>query len=1249
MTSPTSAPTAASEPEAPSPRDEQTSAPHFWEDPSRTGDGRLPARAYFFGYADAAGAATMDRQRCLGHTDLCGPWSFRLFAGPLRIDSHIHTTAHPHWDRVEVPHLWQLDGYGAPAYTDEGYPFPIDPPHVPSDTPTAVYQRLVPLRPVEGMRTILRLDGVESLVVVHLNGRRIGWSKGSRLAAEFDLTEAVLDGDNLLSLTVMQFSDGTYLEDQDMWWASGIFRDVYLIHRPARGLADMVVTTPLVDGEHVLDVDLLAAGTTPGPEGTPGPGGAPGGWSVDWELSHRGRALAAGQVSGGEARLRIRQAIPGAPVWTPETPELCLLLLRVRDAAGAVVEHVPHRVGFRQITIDGGLLRLNGRPFTMHGVNRHDHDDRRGRAVAMERVRRDLLMMKAHNINAVRTAHYPNDPRFYEMCDELGLFVLAETDLETHGFAMTGDIDRLSQDPAWRTAYVDRIERHVLAQRNHPCVVMWSLGNESGFGDNFRAAYARAKELDPTRPVHYEEDRDAQVVDVVSTMYSRVSQMNDFGEHPHPKPRILCEYAHAMGNGPGGLSEYQEVFDRHPCLQGHFVWEWADQAIASDLPDGTTTWLYGGDFGDYPHNGNFCVDGLVLPWQEPSPGLLEYAQVIAPVVIEPEGSGLRVRTRLYFTDTSGFTLEAALRVDGEVVWCRSSPCPVVEPGGTAPLRIDHPEGRGESFLEVSVRRVAATPWAPAGARVAVYQFPLSGDGPEGREPGREESGPEETAPVRWERRGPGIVLGARDTEARIDAVDGRLLSWRAGGEELLTCPPTVSLWKPVIDNHRADADTLWRPHVLDHLHTSTRSVRARRHGAAVEVAVHQRLAPPGLDIGIRLRQRLLYLPDGALRIQVDGVPEGDYRGVIPRVGIEMGLPGELSEVEYYGRGPGENYPDSRSASRIGRWSTTVEDMYVPYVRPQDYGNRQDVRWMVLRRPGGAGLMVIGDGALSVAAWPFTTAALESAEHLHELKRSGTTTLHINHAVLGLGSNSWGSEVLESYRTRWEPFSFAVLLMPLGEQEDPSKRWRRDRRSLRGADGRRARGLPASGSSGGGGARGAGGASGAGGATGTASAAGAPSRTDRRRYMRQSASLEELGRFDGGALPWQRCVEAIRRAPLLPRDVAGSVGDSVTFWRESGPVRDEPLFTAHRRYLEVIHVLSGSMLIEHACTDELEERQAYSDVTDRLALAGRGTTAVIEAGRTVVIGPRGALRRLRSPGGEVVTAHVTVEGGGLDDG
>lgn len=507
-----------------------------------------------------------------------------------------------------------------------------------SANPTGAYQRTFDLTAEDlSRRIVLRFDGVESYAEIHLNGAYVGMTKGSRLAAEFDLTPHARPGENLLSVTVLQFSAASYIEDQDMWWASGIFRDVYLLLRPGARIDDLAVVTTFDDA--VVDATLdLRADVSPAVS------------RVDHRLvDAAGTTLLEGSAVPDAGRVALDLAVPAPRQWSPEDPYLHTLVLTVRDDVGEVAEVVAQRVGFREVVIRDGLLHVNGRVITMHGVNRHDHDDRDGRAVGMDRVERDLVLMKRHNINAVRTAHYPNDPRFYELTDRLGLFVVAETDLESHGFANVGDISRITDDPAWEAAYVDRIERHVAAQRNHPSIVMWSLGNESGYGTNIRAMYARCKELDPTRPVHYEEDRDAEVVDVVSTMYSRVSQMNDVGEFPHPKPRILCEYGHSMGNGPGGLAEYQQVIDRWDTIQGHFIWEWCDHGLLTRDAAGREFHAYGGDFGDYPNNANFCIDGMILPDQTPSPGLAEYKQVIAPLKLSLADGELTVRSAYQFT------------------------------------------------------------------------------------------------------------------------------------------------------------------------------------------------------------------------------------------------------------------------------------------------------------------------------------------------------------------------------------------------------------------------------------------------------------------------------------------------------------------------------------------------------------------------------------------------------------------------
>ena len=681
--------------------------PHDWENPRLTNRNRLAARAYFFGYATPELARTHSRALSRGFVDLSGPWRFRLFDHPRRVPDDFATTAQDGWDVIQVPHLWQMDGYGHLQYTDEGYPFPIEQPLVPADNPTGAYQRTLTLTaPSEGEQVVLRFDGVESYAEIFCNGTFVGMTKGSRLAAEFDVTEHVVDGENLFAIKVLQFSDATYIEDQDMWWASGIFRDVYLVTRPAARLTDFFVRTHRTD-DGAAEVTLTAC--------------AEGADSVEWSIHDDGVEVASATLeAGGSATVTI----PEAHFWNPEDPHLHDMLFTVHG--DGAVDHVPHRLGLTEVTIVDGLLRLNGSYFNMHGVNRHDHDDHSGRAVGMARVRRDLELMKQHNINAVRTAHYPNDPRFYEMCDELGLMVIAETDLESHGFANVGEIERITNDPEWEDAYVDRIERHVLAQRNHACIIMWSLGNESGYGCNIPAMYKRCKELDPTRPVHYEEDRNAEYVDVISTMYSRVQQMNDFGENPHPKPRITCEYGHSMGNGPGGLSEYQDVFNKHDSIQGHFIWEWCDHGIAATTADGRKYHKYGGDYGDYPNNSNFCIDGMVFPWQEPSPGLTEYKQVICPVLVEFADGTLTVTNRRWFTTLSDVVVTLETLHDGVVVDVQVFTPGAVLPGESWHTPVDVLEAAaGETLCTARVSSTRAESWTAPMRELGRFGFTIA--------------------------------------------------------------------------------------------------------------------------------------------------------------------------------------------------------------------------------------------------------------------------------------------------------------------------------------------------------------------------------------------------------------------------------------------------------------------------------------------------------------------------------------------
>lgn len=542
-----------------------------WENLQLTHENRLPPRAYFFSYDSQAQARTFARETSSRFLSLSGQWNFCFFNNPLQVPEAFTSQYMSDWGPITVPGMWQMEGHGQLQYTDEGFPFPIDVPYVPTDNPTGAYQRIFTLSEGwQGQQTLIKFDGVETYFEVYVNGQYIGFSKGSRLTAEFDISHAVKTGDNLLCVRVMQWADSTYIEDQDMWWSAGIFRDVYLMGKNPLHVQDFTLRTDFNDDyvDATLSCQLVLENLAAQPDAA----------TLEYALFDGEKVL----YEGATPRLSVSQLlnvdfaidVKAPQQWSAENPWLYHLVMTLKNAAGEIIEVIPQRVGFRDIKVRNGLFYINNRYVMLHGVNRHDNDHLKGRAVGMDRVEKDLLLMKQHNINSVRTAHYPNDPRFYEMCDIYGLFVMAETDVESHGFANVGNLSAITDDPAWEHIYVERIVRHVHAQKNHPSIVIWSLGNESGYGCNIRAMYHAVKAIDDTRLVHYEEDRDAEVVDIISTMYTRVPLMNEFGEYPHAKPRIICEYAHAMGNGPGGLSEYQNVFYQHDSIQGHYVWEW---------------------------------------------------------------------------------------------------------------------------------------------------------------------------------------------------------------------------------------------------------------------------------------------------------------------------------------------------------------------------------------------------------------------------------------------------------------------------------------------------------------------------------------------------------------------------------------------------------------------------------------------------------------------------------------------------
>ncbi|CCK26558.1 Beta-galactosidase [Streptomyces davaonensis JCM 4913] len=931
------------------------------------GRGALPPRAWY----PSSDAKSLS---------LNGSWSFRLSATADAEDDSFATEGYDatDWASVTVPGHWVLQGHGSPIYTNHLYPFPVDPPHVPTDNPTGDHLRRFDLPedwPADGEATI-RFDGVESCARVWLNGTELGEFKGSRLPHEFAVGHLLRPGGNVLAVRVHQWSAGSYLEDQDQWWLPGIFRDVTLLHRPTGAVGDFFVHASYdhVTGEGTLLVDSEVAGRVTVPE--------------------LGLDLATGEPV----------AVPVEP-WTAETPRLYDGVLATKG------EQVPLRIGFRTVVLEDGLIKVNGKAVLFKGVNRHEWHPENGRALDLATMREDVLLMKRHNLNAVRTSHYPPHPAFLDLCDELGLWVIDECDLETHGFTEQGWRDNPVDDDRWTPALLDRAALMVERDKNHPSVIFWSLGNEAGTGRGLTAMAEWIHGRDPDRLVHYEGDLGCRDTDVYSRMYAfhdEVEQIGrglDGGTHKRRElPFILCEYAHAMGNGPGGLADYQELFERYDRLQGGFVWEWIDHGIRH--PE--LGYAYGGDFGEELHDGNFVCDGLVFPDRTPSPGLVEYKKVIEPVRFEGDGADGTVRlvNRYDFADLSGLALEWAYQVDGETVEAGTLAMPRPAPGSSVDLKLPEPpaDGRGGE-AQWTVRAVLAedTAWAPRGHEVAWAQLPVT----ERVKPTVVPA----AAPVSGERI---VRLGPGTFDART----GALL--RVGGVEV--SGPRLDVWRAPTDNDDgAEWQTdlryglLWRKFGLHRMQHRLDGVESGTDA----LTVRTRVAPAAWEIGLDTVYR--WTTDGdRLRLSVSVTPQGDWTVPLPRLGVRFAL-ARADAVRWFGGGPGEAYPDSKSASRLGRWDATVDGLQTPYVRPQENGARADVRWVEL-----GGLRIEGDPEFWFTARRWTTEQLEAARHLTDLTPGDRVWVNLDHGQHGIGSQSCGPGPLPQYFLRAEPAEFSFV-------------------------------------------------------------------------------------------------------------------------------------------------------------------------------------------------------------------------------
>ena len=1024
---------------------------HDWENPRLTNRNRLPARAYFFPYPDAASALTGERGATPWFQLLNGNWQFHCAPTPAEAPAEFFAPEFDvsGWKQLPVPGNWQMHGYGRPHYTNVQFPFPVDPPYVPTENPTGCYRRefIVPAE-WQGSRVVLRFEGVDSAFHVWVNGTEVGFSKGSRIPAEFDVTALVRPGQNMVAVRVIQWSDATYCEDQDMWWLSGIFRDVYLLAMPQLHVADVCTRTTLdaayCDGTLAVRVALANLARK-----------AAGACSVAAELLDAGRAVVARRsakvaVAGnGKAAVDLSLAVTAPRKWSAEDPYLYTLLVTLKDSKGDVVEVVPVSVGFRQVEIRDAVFRVNGVAIKLKGVNRHEHHPDLGRAVPLETMVQDILLMKRHNINTVRTSHYPDDPRWYDLCDRYGIYLIDECDLETHGFCHCKEWKgNPTNDPVWEDACVDRMVRMVERDKNHPAVILWSLGNEANFGCNHKAMAAKARELDPTRPIHYEGDYGLETADVYSRMYPHLDEMTKIATGSEPiklwndkvlapekylkVPFVLCEYAHAMGNGPGGLSEYWDLIYRHDRFMGGCIWEWVDHGIRRKTADGQEYFAYGGDFGDEPNDGNFVCDGLIFPDRIPSPGLTEYKKVIEPVKVEAAdlaAGRFAITNRYDFIGLEHLSLAWSVTADGAVVQSGAMPAPKIAGRKTKTVSVPYampasPVSGVEYAVNLSFVLAEDTVWAPRGHEVAWAQFNL----PVKVKPVK----PVQIAallPVTVEECATLVRIRGAAFELVFDRVRAVIQSWTANGQKLLTTGPRLNFWRATTDNDRSWGNAKpWRDAGLFRLQHRTDSVTVKVLGPqAVRITAAVRIAPPVLDKAFACTYTYTVYGNGDVLVDVHGLPQGEWPESLPRIGLQMTIPLEFSRYSWFGRGPGEAYPDTKQANRVGVWSAGLDQLYTPYIFPQENGNRMDVRWLSVTNLRGLGFLAVGQPTLNFSAHRFTTMDLETARHTYDLKARDEVTLNLDYQHNGIGTASCGPGPWQHYLLRPEAFRFSVRL------------------------------------------------------------------------------------------------------------------------------------------------------------------------------------------------------------------------------
>lgn len=1012
-----------------------------WQDPRVFGVNKEPAHATFTPYPDEASALKGGASPYV--QSLNGNWKFNWVKRPEERPQEFYKTEYDvsAWKEIPVPSNWEMQGYGTPIYTNITYPFKRNAPSVmdePDDHTWTAYEQRNPVGsyrrtftvPAEwqGRQTFLKFDGVNSAYYVWINGVKVGYSEDTRLPSEYNITKYLKAGENTIAVEVYRWCDGSYMEDQDFWRMSGIYRNVTLISRAPVYVRDFQVKTPF-DADYKNAAFNLAA-----------------------EISNVGESVqatfevrlldAAGRdvfrplqqmvEANGTTTVQLGEMVNAPLQWSAEIPNLYRMLITLREN-GEVVEAIPLKIGFRQSEIKGDQILWNGKKLMIKGVNRHEFDPDLGQVVTRERMVQDIRLMKQNNINAVRTSHYPNVPEWYELCDEYGLYVLDEANIESHGYD-SGAKQRISDSEDYTAAHVDRYSRTIERDKNHPSIIAFSMGNEAGYGRNFDAANAWAKEHHPEFFVTY-EPHDSIHGDALTPMYLFPDDIEFYyRDHGNGRPFFEIEYAHAMGNSTGNFQEYWDVFERLPYAHGGFIWDWVDQGIRKKGKNGKEFYAYGGDFGDKPNDDNFCTNGLVSPDRELHPGIYEVKHSYQSIRVRPQQvstgllkipKALEIENRFLFRDLAGINGEWDISEDGVVVQHGELALKPVSAGSSidVPLPIKMPQGKdgAEYFLNVRFVLAADTPWAAKGHVIGWDQFSL------GQRP-RNERSPAFAKDIHLSENSEAFTFTDGALTARIGKASGALESFEFAGKQLLTGALVPNYWRPPTDNDRGNnmpsRQAMWKDAGPNRTLTSLTGDPATNTVTAVFAIPH---ATQTVTYGMS--------PDGALTVRSEIQIRGEVIDM-PRFGMQMQIAGELRNIEWYGRGPQENYWDRHLAADVGIYKSDVDHFWYPYTEPQETGNRTDTRWVTFTEQAGNGIRVTGIPTVDFSAWPFRMSELEHRDkpqrtghdHPSEIEMSKDITVNVDYKQMGVGGdNTWGALQHPQYRLSEKHYSYGFRL------------------------------------------------------------------------------------------------------------------------------------------------------------------------------------------------------------------------------